>query len=597
MKVSKYINLFLILLVFLLIQVFSSYSNQYYTIVDSMLNFSIDKNLAKQQRISKNISSRISKGDTLVVLDRYRYWIKKSETINELLLCHSYFYYTRELMSYKLYDEFIKNWDIGFKLSEDNDLIFEQADYFALKSEYFKRIKKFDSVFVYTLKAEILFSKLGDIDKIVTVNTLLADSYYQLELFESAEELYRKIYDLKGGFKYWNRYRKFTTLNNLGLIKLEQDSAEKALQYFKMGLSHQESLIKNDTSKGFLLRLAYSKLMIAKCLLEMGQLESSLNHFYSSYQILNRIKGLESFNDFYSIGAEIYLGLNKLDSIDDFLSKAEQIQFLNNDKKNLIQTYKLWALYHYKKGNSSQSEMYLRKSLELFEKRNKELGLNKVILIKVENDEKLYNERLVEKEQRIKNLIYVVVIISILLIIIAYFYAKRIIQNKLLVKKSYDIVKNERLLLSYQKQDSHFNDNKFVEFEEIKDEDLKEEPIQNDNNDFIELAQKIDFIIRDEKLYLNKELSINDISQILKINRTYISKAINNHLSDNNFKDYINELRIKESMILLSNPDNDKFTLETIYEKCGFNSRNSFNRAFLKFTGVTPSFYQKTRKP
>ena len=60
-----------------------------------------------------------------------------------------------------------------------------------------------------------------------------------------------------------------------------------------------------------------------------------------------------------------------------------------------------------------------------------------------------------------------------------------------------------------------------------------------------------------------------------------------------NFHHVINELRVKEARAILSGSENDHFTIAAVAEMAGFNSTVSFNRAFKKHTGLTPSFYRK----
>ena len=57
----------------------------------------------------------------------------------------------------------------------------------------------------------------------------------------------------------------------------------------------------------------------------------------------------------------------------------------------------------------------------------------------------------------------------------------------------------------------------------------------------------------------------------MKINRTYLSRAINN-CSGKNFNVYINEFRIKEAIKLMS-ADDKKFSLEGFAFETGFNER------------------------
>ena len=53
--------------------------------------------------------------------------------------------------------------------------------------------------------------------------------------------------------------------------------------------------------------------------------------------------------------------------------------------------------------------------------------------------------------------------------------------------------------------------------------------------------------MKNEKIYLKNDISINNVSHQLNTNRTYLSNAINVCLKKS-FVAYINELRIKEAV-------------------------------------------------
>ena len=75
----------------------------------------------------------------------------------------------------------------------------------------------------------------------------------------------------------------------------------------------------------------------------------------------------------------------------------------------------------------------------------------------------------------------------------------------------------------------------------------------------------------------------------------YLSQVINAH-TGLNFYDFISQYRIEEAKKILSEPFTNKTVLEVLYE-VGFNSKSSFNTAFKKFTGVTPTHYKKEIVP
>lgn len=110
------------------------------------------------------------------------------------------------------------------------------------------------------------------------------------------------------------------------------------------------------------------------------------------------------------------------------------------------------------------------------------------------------------------------------------------------------------------------------------------------------IFERIDALIKNEKLFLEPLLTIDDIAKKLSVNSNYISNAINN-AGNSTFFEYINRMRIDEFKKQLSNPENENFTILAIAFNCGYNSRSSFNRIFKNLTGQTPSQYKSSVKP
>lgn len=93
------------------------------------------------------------------------------------------------------------------------------------------------------------------------------------------------------------------------------------------------------------------------------------------------------------------------------------------------------------------------------------------------------------------------------------------------------------------------------------------------------------------KIYLEPEISLEDLSERSKIPKHHITQLLNEHLHKN-FYTFINEYRIQEAVTKLNDPDLDINILSLAYD-CGFNSKSSFNNYFKKITGLTPSGYRK----
>jgi len=94
------------------------------------------------------------------------------------------------------------------------------------------------------------------------------------------------------------------------------------------------------------------------------------------------------------------------------------------------------------------------------------------------------------------------------------------------------------------------------------------------------------------KPYLDPSLCLNNLAEKLAIPAHHLSQVLNICLNQN-FFDFINSYRIKESRRLLSEQDPGKKTIIEILYQTGFNSKSVFNTAFKKHTGMTPSQFRK----
>lgn len=103
------------------------------------------------------------------------------------------------------------------------------------------------------------------------------------------------------------------------------------------------------------------------------------------------------------------------------------------------------------------------------------------------------------------------------------------------------------------------------------------------------LKMRLLTVMSEERPYLDPSLTLTDLTRTVGINTTVLSHLINKGF-DKNFNDFINEYRINEVKSKLRAADDE--TVLAIAFDSGFNSKATFNRAFKKFTGMTPREYQ-----
>ena len=107
-----------------------------------------------------------------------------------------------------------------------------------------------------------------------------------------------------------------------------------------------------------------------------------------------------------------------------------------------------------------------------------------------------------------------------------------------------------------------------------------------------EYFSRLDKLMKEEKFYLDSNLTLKQLADLLEISNHNLSQIINTRLNQN-FFDYINQYRVEEVKHYLDDPQKKNITLLSLGFDAGFNSKSSFNSIFKRYTGLTPSEYQK----
>ena len=106
------------------------------------------------------------------------------------------------------------------------------------------------------------------------------------------------------------------------------------------------------------------------------------------------------------------------------------------------------------------------------------------------------------------------------------------------------------------------------------------------------IKQGLAIRINEHKDFLENDLKLVDLAENIGTSPQLLSQYLNEELKSNFFQ-YINLLRVKEARRLLLSADTINESIIDIALRAGFNSKSTFNAAFKKYTGVSPSVWRK----
>ncbi|BDX04834.1 helix-turn-helix domain-containing protein [Planctobacterium marinum] len=105
-----------------------------------------------------------------------------------------------------------------------------------------------------------------------------------------------------------------------------------------------------------------------------------------------------------------------------------------------------------------------------------------------------------------------------------------------------------------------------------------------------QIKQRLERTMNSDKVYLDRFLDLNKLADHLDVTSHQISEYLNRVL-EMNFYDFINLQRIEEAKRQLINSQD---SILDIALAVGFNNKTTFNKAFKKYSNMTPSQYRKS---
>jgi len=110
-----------------------------------------------------------------------------------------------------------------------------------------------------------------------------------------------------------------------------------------------------------------------------------------------------------------------------------------------------------------------------------------------------------------------------------------------------------------------------------------------------QLWQQCFTLLKDERLYLNGELCLADLSERLGISSAELSQVINEE-GGKTFYEIVNSLIVDEAKRILSSCEGQSLKIITVGLESGFQSQSTFYKHFKKHTGKTPKQFSDEYK-
>jgi YesN/AraC family two-component response regulator len=126
--------------------------------------------------------------------------------------------------------------------------------------------------------------------------------------------------------------------------------------------------------------------------------------------------------------------------------------------------------------------------------------------------------------------------------------------------------------------------NEVKEIVKYKNSTLKKEEAEK-------VYEKILSIVHDQSLFLDKDITLQQLSVYSEIKPSIISETLNKHYNTTFYK-FINKIRSQEVAFRLKDSSFANLTIDAIGEECGFKSKSTFYQSFKEYTGQTPKEYK-----
>ena len=445
------------------------------------------------------------------------------------------------------------------------------------RANYFLAQKRYDSAMYYLLRYRDLTPPDSSSEGYRNIINLMGDIYYYAGLYEEAKRPYKQLLEYYQKENNWNHYRPYVLMNNMGQIALNQKDTDGAKRWFLRSLNLATTHLKADYQHN---TKAYIHARLAEAYMHQDSLDQAANFLAAVAAFPSDKVDAAVWQEYLWQHANLYFLQKDYTAAREKLISWRKFKWASEiNSVELSKEYELLSSIYEAEQQYDSSLYYNKLYLELEREITTNEYLAQSMIILSDRNHELTRLELIKTQKYNRTLIISLIIVGLLLVSIVVL-AYRLHRSKVALINQYLAGESKRTLVrNLPKHDISPNNPEVISQSE-REKDL-----------ITQLEEYMD----SERPFLNHKYGLLDATEALKTNRTYLSQAINNQLGTT-FPLYINELRIKEAVKLITSGYVDGHTQEALARECGFTSRSTFIAAFKKVTGVVPSFFIANHK-
>lgn len=382
-----------------------------------------------------------------------------------------------------------------------------------------------------------------------------------------------------------------------GIICYDLNRPKIARQYYVKGLNAYSNLQDSSAIKGNLINIGSTYFLEENF--------DSAEYYFNKAKVLEDVGVFDFHQNLYNNLATIYQNTNRNEKAIFYYTKLIE----EGGIENVTHHYNLGVTY-YKNKQYNESEQYLQKAISLnsnessiypskiyYSLSQTQIKLNKhskaftslktydslknvegketanrlMDELTLKHKEKVFEEQNKLDKEKIERKkaenFYLMITLFLMLIIMSVLIMLFIItnkKNKILFEKNLELTKRYKIK------------------KKSKDNITVSE----------ELINKLEILLNNKEVYTNSKLTLDKLAKQLNTNRTYLSESINSHYKLS-FSSLVNQYRINKSREMLSDRKYDVYSIEGVANTVGYSNISTFNSAFKKETGITPSYFRK----